>query len=110
MHRPPPSAGSRSVPNRRSLFRRVTLVALAAAALLTIGTIGSAQDKPGAPVSPPSQTPAAAETKPADQAAAANKPAEYIGSEMCGACHEDISKAFAKNPHHVVDTTKRYGF
>ena len=33
----------------------------------------------------------------------------YAGSEACGICHEDISKAFAKNPHHLVDTGKKWG-
>jgi DmsE family decaheme c-type cytochrome len=27
----------------------------------------------------------------------------FVGSEVCGTCHEDIGKAFAKNPHHVID-------
>ena len=27
----------------------------------------------------------------------------YVGSETCGTCHEDIAKAFAKTPHHLVD-------
>ncbi len=31
-------------------------------------------------------------------------------SETCAACHEDIAKAFAKNPHHIVDTDKKRGF
>ncbi len=69
---------------------------VAAVAFFTVP--GSAQDKPAAP------TPAA-ETK-----AEPKKPAEYIGSEMCGSCHEDICKAFQKNPHHVVDTDKKRGF
>jgi DmsE family decaheme c-type cytochrome len=29
----------------------------------------------------------------------------YVGSEACGVCHEDIAKAFAKTPHHLVDGT-----
>jgi DmsE family decaheme c-type cytochrome len=29
---------------------------------------------------------------------------------MCAACHEDISKAFNKNPHHAVETDKKRGF
>ena len=33
----------------------------------------------------------------------------YAGSEACGICHEDISKAFAKSPHHVADTDKKWG-
>jgi DmsE family decaheme c-type cytochrome len=35
---------------------------------------------------------------------------DYIGSEMCAACHEDISKAFSKNPHAVLETDKRRGW
>jgi len=34
----------------------------------------------------------------------------YAGSEACGVCHEDISKAFAKSPHHLVDTDKKRGW
>src|SRR5437763_8273177 len=93
-------------PPRLTRVRRdatgVYLTALAAAATLIFATTGSAQDKPGAPP-PPAQAAAPA-------AAPDNKPAEYIGSEMCAACHEDISKAFAKNPHHIVETDKRRGF
>ncbi len=40
----------------------------------------------------------------AAQAKADTKPAEYVGSETCQTCHEDIFKAFAKNPHEVVET------
>ena len=68
---------------------------LSMAALLAVAYAGGAQDKPGAPAAP---------------APAPAKPAEYIGSEMCGACHEDISKAFARNPHHAVETDKKRGF
>ena len=35
---------------------------------------------------------------------------EYAGSEMCGACHEEIAKTFAKTPHYIVETDKRRGF
>src|ERR1051325_4492492 len=37
-------------------------------------------------------------------------PAGYAGSEMCGACHEDIAKAFAKNPHDTVETDSKRGW
>jgi DmsE family decaheme c-type cytochrome len=37
-----------------------------------------------------------------------NQPPQYVGSEVCQACHEDIYKAFAKNPHHLVETDKKY--
>ena len=38
-------------------------------------------------------------------ALAQDKPPEYIGAEMCAACHEDISNAFARNRHAAVDKT-----
>jgi DmsE family decaheme c-type cytochrome len=30
--------------------------------------------------------------------------ATYVGVEVCQTCHEDIAKAFIKNPHHAVKT------
>jgi DmsE family decaheme c-type cytochrome len=33
----------------------------------------------------------------------------FAGSEACGTCHEDIAKAFAKSPHHLADTEKKWG-
>lgn len=34
---------------------------------------------------------------------------EYLGSEICQGCHEDIFTAFQKNPHKAVDTTAKHG-
>jgi DmsE family decaheme c-type cytochrome len=34
----------------------------------------------------------------------------FIGSEMCGVCHEDIAKAFLKSPHEAIEKSDRYGF
>src|SRR5438034_1453091 len=31
------------------------------------------------------------------------------GSETCAICHADLSKAFAKSPHSVVETDKKRG-
>ena len=62
----------------------------AAAALLLSLSVWGAQEKPAAP--------------------ADNKPAEYVGSETCQMCHEDIFKAFLKNPHQVVEKDKKRGF
>ena len=31
----------------------------------------------------------------------------YVGSEACGVCHEDIGKAFAKTPHHLIDGSNK---
>src|SRR5260370_41623416 len=33
----------------------------------------------------------------------------YAGSDAGGTCHEDIAGAFAKSPHHRVDTDKKWG-
>ena len=54
---------------------------------------------------------AAQETKPDAKAPAAEQtqaaaPAEFIGSETCQACHEDIAKAFPSNPHGAVEKQK----
>jgi DmsE family decaheme c-type cytochrome len=50
----------------------------------------------------PQQTP-----PPAAAPAAPAAPAPtYVGSEACGACHDDIYKAFLKSPHAIVDSTK----
>jgi DmsE family decaheme c-type cytochrome len=44
------------------------------------------------------------------QQAAAPKPATTVGSETCAACHDEVSKAFQKNPHAVVEKDKRRGW
>src|SRR5690242_7660601 len=63
------------------------------AAMVFSATSGGAQDKASAPA--PSNQPAKA---------------EYVGSETCQACHEDVFNAFQKNPHHSVETNKKRGF
>jgi DmsE family decaheme c-type cytochrome len=37
-------------------------------------------------------------------------PTGYVGSEICGTCHEDLANAFVKNPHHAVETDKKRGW
>ena len=64
------------------------------AAMLCSATFGGAQQKPGAPAPPPPD----------------KKPAEYVGSDTCQSCHEDIFNAFQKNPHHAVEADKKRGF
>ena len=109
-----PHAGIRQLPPPPSAIGR--LAVLVTALMVFAPLAGNAQDKPG--VSPPQSSPKsgksgqdkqagaqAAESQPAE-----NKPAEYIGSEMCATCHEDIAKAFAQNPHHMVETDKKRGF
>jgi DmsE family decaheme c-type cytochrome len=43
-------------------------------------------------------------------AVAQNKPAGYMGSDTCQPCHDDLSKAFERNPHHLVDTQAARGW
>jgi DmsE family decaheme c-type cytochrome len=47
---------------------------------------------------------------PAPKASAPSAPLTYAGSEACQVCHEDISKAFAKNPHIAVEKDKKRGW
>jgi len=93
MFGPPRSLSMASLPPARSL-RGVRRLLMPAAALLFAATIGSAQDKVSAPA--PSKEPP--------------KPAEYVGSDTCQGCHEDIFNAFQKNPHHQVEADKKRGF
>lgn len=107
---PPLAASARQIPAQPPFRGR--LAALAAAVVL-FATMGNAQDKPA--VSPSSQAAKSDQDKPAEAKTAATpaapkKAAEYIGSEMCASCHEDISKAFAQNPHHIVETDKKRGW
>src|ERR1043165_2810925 len=45
------------------------------------------------------------------QAAPSNsQAAAYVGSEACQVCHEDIYKAFQKNPHIAVEKDKKRGW
>ena len=81
----------RQTPRVRPSWTRAA--GLVGAAML-LATLGSAQDKAGAPASPPPD----------------NKPAEYVGSTTCQMCHEDIFNAFQKNPHQVVETDKKRGW
>ena len=83
-----------------------------AAALIVPVMLCGAQAAGQQPAAPAPQA-APAQTPPAENAPAAaqdNKPAEYVGSETCSACHEDIFKAFQKNPHAIVETNKKRGW
>ena len=35
---------------------------------------------------------------------------EYVTSATCSACHEDLSKKFARNPHQVLETNPKKGW
>ncbi len=70
----------------------------------------------GTAASPPGQEaakPAAQEAKPAAappaESPAPAGPKEFVGSETCQACHEDIFNAFQKDPHKAVDFDKKRG-
>jgi|ERR1019366_4285634 DmsE family decaheme c-type cytochrome len=78
--------------NRRLTF--AILLPLAAAALAW-GQAAAPQAKPAA-------------LKKAAPAPAAEQ-ATYVGSEVCGACHEDLAKAFLKSPHQAVETGDKHG-
>jgi DmsE family decaheme c-type cytochrome len=88
-----PQTQTRSVCDKaRSLGAR--LAALFGLLFLLTTTIGRAQEKAAAPAPP----------------APANKPADYVGSQTCQMCHEDIFNAFQKNPHQIVETDKKRGW
>lgn len=92
----PPSGARRA--------RRVAALSGAlAAALLMVGAVWAAPGK--------QEAKQAQESKPAEAPAAAdNKPAEYVGSEACQACHEDIYKGFQKDPHAAIEkSTRKWG-
>src|SRR5271166_1748133 len=93
MFRPPRLMSMASLPPARFL-QEVRWLPIVAAAVLLSAASGSAQEKANAPV-PPKEAP---------------KPAEFVGSETCQSCHEDIFNAFQKNPHHEVETDKKRGF
>ena len=77
-------------------------------AALLVCSLGWAKQQPAQPPASAAQPPAAAAQPPAPPAA--DKPPSYVGSETCQACHEDIYKAFQKNPHLRVEKDKKRGF
>ena len=93
MFRPPKLMSMASLSPARFL-REACWVPILAAALLLSATSGGAQEKASAPA--PTKEPP--------------KPAEFVGSDTCQGCHEDIFNAFQKNPHHQVETDKKRGF
>lgn len=102
----PPHAHTRSVPVRKRRLRvalaSVLLTAAVSVVLASLSGAPAAGQQPAAP---------APEAKPAQPPApAASKPAEYVGSETCQVCHEDIFKAFLKSPHAAVETSKKGGW
>jgi DmsE family decaheme c-type cytochrome len=92
MFRPPKNTSMASHPPAR-LLRQARWITVLAAIFLSAAS-GGAQEKTGVPAPSPGPP----------------KPAEYVGSDTCQACHEDIFNAFQKNPHHQVETDKKRGF
>ncbi len=41
---------------------------------------------------------------------AQDKAAGYVGSDTCAGCHDEVHKAFQKNPHHFVETNSKRGW
>lgn len=80
---------------------RVALLCMTAAAIVLL-PLAAAQEK--AAEAPK----AAAQAK--EEPAAPAGPAEYVGSEICQACHEDIFKAFQSNPHQIVEKQPKRGW
>ena len=66
---------------------------LATAALFATTAIWGAQGKPAAPAPTPAPPPAD------------TQPKQYVGSQTCQLCHEELFNAFQKNPHEQVDTS-----
>src|SRR5580704_7464840 len=76
---------------------------LVVAAVSFLGAAANAQTPPAA--TPPAATPPAAPAAPA-----APEKNDFVGSETCQACHEDIYNGFLKSPHHIVEITPKRGF
>jgi DmsE family decaheme c-type cytochrome len=71
---------------------------------LALSAVQAAQGQAPSEASP-KQAPAAA---PAAPAAEAPKKKEFVGSETCGTCHEDIAKGLAKDRHHAIEFNKKF--
>lgn len=92
MFRLPAKPSNRQTPPPARRLRAARLAVLLAASLFAIW----AQDQKSTPAQPATPQP--------------SKPAEYVGSDTCAGCHEDISNAFQKNPHAIVSTDKKRGW
>ncbi|HUJ49126.1 MAG TPA: hypothetical protein VLW25_02980, partial [Bryobacteraceae bacterium] len=80
---------------RNSCFNRAGWI-VAGVVLLASAVTMSAQQPAKAP-----------EPAPAPEA---TKPAEYVGSETCKACHEEIYNNLQKTPHFAIETGARRGW
>ena len=93
-------------PRKRRLRAALATALVVAAASFCISLDGAqaAGQQPAAPA------PAAKDAPAAQQPAAPSAPAEYVGSETCQPCHEELYNAFQKSPHRIVETNKHRGW
>src|ERR1700722_1765445 len=68
------------------------------------------QDKVAAPAAPPAANPPAVPPPSTPAPPAAPEKPEFVGSDTCQACHEDIFNSWVKSPHHIVEITPKRGF
>ena len=98
---------------RRTQNSPLIAMTLLFAAVSFIGAAAQQENKTAAQAQAPSTPPDPG--KAPDPAAAPASPAapekpDFIGSETCQACHEDIYNSFLKSPHHIVEITPKRGF
>jgi DmsE family decaheme c-type cytochrome len=79
--------------------------------IAVVSLVGAAapQDKDKAPA-PQETKPAAAPAAPAAATPAAAEKPDFVGSDTCQACHEDIFNSWVKSPHHIVEITPKRGY
>jgi DmsE family decaheme c-type cytochrome len=92
----PPCAGSSPAPVPVAKRRHGAALApvLVTAAFTLANLLAGAQAAPQQPAAP----------------APANAPAEYVGSQVCQGCHEDLFNALRKSPHEAVESSKKRGW
>ena len=97
-------------PMRRMNYKPLLLMSLLLAAASLIGAAAK-QDKAAAPAAAAQTTPATPETAPAAPATAPPAPdkPDFVGSETCQACHEDIFNAFVKIMANINCCLVQYG-
>lgn len=63
---------------------------------------------PQTPAAPPAaEATAAKQDAPAPATDSTPKKKDYVGSETCSTCHEDIAKSFERDRHHAIETAKK---
>jgi DmsE family decaheme c-type cytochrome len=80
-------------PRQRARLQAGSLLIVGALGALLLCTLGWAKQTPAQPPASP-----------------AAKAPSYVGSEACQVCHDDVFKAFQKNPHLRVEKDKKRGW